>query len=357
MNDQKWIDGLKEFLYTQILPMAEPDPERRMKLLSKNEVTGYDPMITWIAAFTSETYNPNVGENYEELETLGDSAMKYAFKRYLRERYPGINRGELSELSNHYLSKPLQAPVGYKLKLQDWVRTPVDKNTHMFEDLLESLFGALSEIGDNVFAFGAGYVLCYRLLVSIYNKIDIDLNVLKGHIKTQVKEIFDKLGLGKLGPDVEKWVPYGDGTRGTLYFKLSVDAVYKLRLRGIDLRNDVIAEYKANTKKETIVPIYNKVLEAFNKMGINEQYIEEEKYRTLMEDPELQPFYVPALQRLESEGFCSMYTKFPRIGNKGYFAQLIGERENGRLQVLETVSVLSIPEGKKEVLRLYASGS
>lgn len=419
-SEQTWENGLKNFLYNQILPMAEPDPGRRRKLVDKCLHKNFDPMTKWKIAFTHESYNPNVGENYEELENYGDTVMKKIFTKYLMQKYPGINRAELSEMSHHYMSKPLQSPIALELGLHDWVRTPIDKNTHLFEDLLESFFGALSEVGDQVFAVGAGDSLCTTLLVNIYKDKQLDLNVLKGHAKTQVKNIFEKLNWvdkkkkkdtfskadmmkslenqiknltdrmrwlsgtpdalktinselksitdrlnlidskdnkSDVIKEIEQWSPDESGTGGTLTLKFTPEALKFLSQAGLNLNSDIMVTQQASTKKLAMSLAYPKVLELLNSIGITDEYVEAYKYKNEFQDPEVAIYYPTAVQRLTKEGYSDMYFKLPRIGNKGCYVQLIGVLPDGRLNVIQTVTTSSIQEGKREAVRRYASGN
>lgn len=351
MSEVQWFQGLQRFLYDKILPLAEPDASLRLKLVEQ------PAMLIWMKSFTHESFNPNVGENYEDLEKLGDAIMKAIFTRYLMLRFEQIkiNPAQLSELSNYYLSKPQQASIAVKLGLDQWVRTPIDKNTHIFEDLLEALFGSLLTIGDMVFKVGSGYVLCFNLLVNIYNDIDIDLStVTKGHPKTQVKQLFDSLGWGTTKKRViEDWKKSEDGTGGIMTLRFPRNALIDLRNRQMILPSDVIASAEGSTKKVASDAAYVAALNRLTSMGITQEWVKQQRLNEFTKS-DLAPYYPDALARLRSEGFISMYFRSPRIGTKGCYVQLIGEYPNHQLAVLVTVAECTEAVGKREALRRYA---
>ena len=50
----------------------------------------------WIKAFTHFTTEPDVNENYESLEKLGDKVLKFSFMEYYMDRFPYAEPGELN---------------------------------------------------------------------------------------------------------------------------------------------------------------------------------------------------------------------------------------------------------------------
>jgi len=344
---QKWFIGLQHYLYNDILPLAEPDPTRRLKLVDQ------EPMLLWAKTFTHETYNPNLGQNYEELEKLGDAVMKTIFIKYLMIRFANINRAILSELSNHYLSKEKQAQIALNLGLDKWILILVDKNTHIFEDLLESLFGALLQIGDLVFKVGGGYVLCYNLLVSIYNSIDIDLSFAKGRSKTQVKQTFEKMSWPSLK---ELWDANADATSGILYLKMDHCVLSSLANYGINFPNDILASAEGSTKKVATNNAYIIALNRLTELGITQEWADLQREQNEFMVPELAPYYQGALSRIQRDGYIDMFFRLPRKGTGGCYVQLIGVDKNDNLVVLKTVVDNKIITAKQKALDQYAKG-
>jgi hypothetical protein len=162
----------------------------------------------------------------------------------------------------------------------------------------------------------------------------------------------------KGGGAIEEWTP-NNRTSGTLCIKFTPKALEYLASNGLRV-NEVLACETARTKSLAIVPAYTRALsiiwELLAKLGIDEDYLSDQKYRLIAEDPELKPYYTKALARAQALGFASIYTKVPRIGSKGCYAQLIGERADGYLEVLKTIPSCSQDEAMKEILMLYANG-
>lgn len=342
----KWLQGLQKYLYQTLLPLAEPDAQLRKQLVEQKS------MNIWNIAFTHESYDPNIGKNYEELEKLGDGVMKMLFIKYLMKRFPNIDKGQISELSHRYLSKPEQAPIALKLGLTAWIRTPLEKDIHMFEDILEVVFGALLTVGDESYTIGAGYILCYNLLVNIYNTIDIDLSLAKGHVKTQVNQTFEKL---KLDLPLEIWTPEQSSYGGTMTLQLNDKTLNELLDLGINIKSNIISSVQGTTKKIASDNAYLNALKNLNNLGITSEWIDIQKGNAEFKNPELQVYYPSALSRLRKDGFVDMYYSKPKISNKGSYIQLIGIRPNETKQILITVLGQNALNAKILALQNYGS--
>ena len=347
-DEYKWLLGLQQFLYSNLLPLAEPNDSRRLQLVDQ------DAMTVWMITFTHESHNPNVGENYEELEKLGDVVMKMFFINYLMKRFPRITRLQLSELNNRYMSKEEQAPVAKKLGLQNWIRTPLDVNKQMTEDILEAVFGALLQIGDAV-KLGLGYVLCYNLFVNIYNEINIDMSYARGHVKTQVQQLFSKLHWGKV---IEIWQPseYAEGgsiAGGTLILKFTPQALKHLSTLNIDVPSPILASADGPTKKTASSSVYAIALKHLTDLGITKEWADIQRGQTEFNHPEFAAYYPAALSKLRQLGYVNMYSDI-LVTFKGYTAQLIGVRSDNGLTVLTTAFASTELEAKKEALRQFS---
>jgi len=91
---ETWRNNLKNFLRYNILPKILSSDAALDKLVSD------DAMKIWEVAFTNESFNPNQGYNYEELELLGDTKMNANYVKFLMASYPSITRSQLSEFLN-----------------------------------------------------------------------------------------------------------------------------------------------------------------------------------------------------------------------------------------------------------------
>lgn len=356
-QEQEWAEGLQNYLYNVLLPLAETNPDFRIKLVEE------EAMASWIVAFTHESYNPNMVENYEEFEKLGDSVMKTTFYRYLMSRFEYLNKMQISQLGNYYVSKPVQAELAKKFGLVDWLRSGSQIDTHMAEDILEALFGALLLIGDQVYPMGNGYVLSYNLLVNIYNSIEIDLIHARDPPKTEVKNIFDKL---KFGSVIETWYEsgYGNGTSGTyeLLFPKSIHEFILTNFKvDISKRKYVLAVVEGNTKKIAGNNAYKDALKYLNIIGLTLEWVQEQNsesdYETAEEykNSELRPSYEKALKKAKSKGFNLLYFNKTKKGSKGCYVQLIGEEKNGHKVILRSISACPAitSQIKQEMLLSY----
>lgn len=350
MSQPSWANGLRKFLYSNVVPLVEPNQTLRQRLVD------LPAMKIWAVAFTHQSYNPNTAENYESLEKIGDAFMKAAFNEYLERRYPGVTQLELSELIAHYLSKPELAKISLQLGLDKWVRTNIEKDTHMFEDLLEATFGALSKIGNNL-QHGVGYILCYNLIVNLFNPINIDLGVSIGKPKTQLKQLFEKM---HWGPVDEYSSLKGELVEFEVY--LTETAMNNIQELGIGL-DPLLGIGTGRTKTLAEITAYENALQTLNRVGITQDWADSQRKRSDFESPELAVYYSDALAKLRRQGFESMYFFLPKTNNRVCYVQLIGVDSNGRKQVLVTSSIETTPnsrcsasEGKKQALIRYING-
>lgn len=348
-TDYQWYEGLRNYLKNELLPLIIPSEPHREAMVSRKA------MDIWVPCFTHESYDPNVGRNYEELELVGDHAMEFSFIYYMYLTVPGITRSEMSELKSKYISKTFQAQVGWKLGFEKWVRIRVEKNTHVSEDLLESYFGGLLRVADTVFKFGAGYGLTYNMLVYIFKDITIDRALARGRPKTQMKEIFEKLHWGIPVETFDQGQDYGNVSATV---SLTPDAITVLNELGINV-GKVLATETGTSKKVAFENAYEVALGKIREMGISDEWIEKYRGNRDMANPELIP-YIPAVQqRLKNEGYVDFYFKKSQTTKEGKYIQLIGVRPDKYLEVLAMTPkpAESELEGKRQVLEIYGTGN
>jgi hypothetical protein len=164
----------------------------------------------------------------------------------------------MSELKSKYISKAFQSQIGLKLGLEKWVRIRVEKNTHIFEDLLESLFGGLRLVGDKVFKFGAGAGLNYNMIIKIFENTPIDRALARPRPKSQMKEIFEKL---HWGVPVETFEEGGDEGSITAMISFTPEAMEALRGLGAKVTTPTLAVETGNSKKLAFENAYSVTLE------------------------------------------------------------------------------------------------
>lgn len=342
-NEMEWYNGLKKYLY-DLLAMIVPSETHRQKMISD------EAMKIWVPCFTHESYNQNVGMNYEELELVGDHAMEYNFVMYMYKNIPNITRKGLSELKANYISKAFQAQIGLKFKLADWVRIRVEKNTHIFEDLLESFFGGINIVGDTVFKFGAGTGLCYNMIVKIFEDIDIDMNKARGKPKTQMKETFEQLSWGKPIEEFEK----NENRVTTAKISLTPAAMATLRSLGVNIKSPLIAIESGSSKHVAFDNAYEVALSNIRKMGITDEWVQKMRGNRDLDNPNLKPYFEPVKRKTEAEGYSSFYMKKAQTTQEGKYIQLIGVKPDNTLVILTmTDGPRDEWDGKLEVLRKY----
>ena len=344
-EDVRWYEGLREFLRSLIKQRITTKPEFIEKMVSQ------EAMKIWVPCFTSESYDPNVGMNYEELEMVGDHAMEYNFIMYLYLNYEGINRAELSELKSHYISKPYQAKVSLELGLEKWVRSRgIEINTHVFEDLLEAFFGGLNIVGNEVFKFGAGTGICYSMINSIFDGVEIDFMYSKGKPKTQIKQTFEKLHWGVAIEDVGEGP---DGRSTIMTISLTPEAMTSLSTIGVNV-DPVLAREQGTTKTVASDRAYAAALKKIREMGISEDWVEAVVGDRDARNEELAPLLPQVKAKVESEGYVSFYMKKMQTVRDGKYYHLIGVRpDKTRVILAMTEYPMKDTPAKKDLLVRY----
>lgn len=342
-SELEWYQGLKTFIYDTLEPIV-PSEEHRKLMISD------EAMKTWVPCFTHESYNINVGMNYEQLEFVGDHAMEYNFVLYMYMNYPNISESELNNLKSHYISKAFQAEIGNKMRFGDWVRIRVRKNTHIFEDLVEAFFGGLNIVGNEVFKFGAGTGLCFNMIIKIFEDVPINMIYSKGKPKSVIKETFETLHWGKA---VEE---YHEGPNRTTVASVSLtpEAVAGFATMNVKITDLLLASASGSTKKVAFGNAYEGALIKLRKMGISEELVDSIRKNKDFNNPDLQVLMNNAKQKVVASGYSSFYIHKAQVTKEGNYYQVIGVKPNKKLDILETSNTpLDDLEGKKLVLNMY----
>ena len=319
-GDKKWREDLKKFLFKTISGFEED--EELVKIILSD-------MTLWYKAFTHKTFNPNFGENYEELEKLGDASAKLAFLQYLMKRFEIITNAELSEYQSFYLSKPEQAKISIKLGLPKYILTPLDKNIHIFEDVLEAFFGALFTLGEEKIRPGAGYVLCFNLTVFLYDDMEFEEEAALGNSITRVKEFFEKYRLTPYEVD--------EKSQGKVVLRLTKSDEENLKRNGIhDFSNGILGESSGSTKNLAIKNVNAELLKKFLVLSKTDRWKNFEKL--VRRNDELAIKTNEGLAIARDLGYVEIETVIVRSSPVLNYVQLIGKDENGRLHILDTMS-------------------
>jgi len=183
----------KMFIDNILKNYADISDRHRQEILDK---TG---MLQYSLAFTSPTFNKL--ENYEFLETLGDSTLNKAIIWYFSRRFPSINSPDgidiLTRLKIKYIQKKSFALLSENLGFLPFISTNFNRSstediTSTLEDVFESFFGATELIIDNKFKIGTGYKICYKIVSRLLDKVNITINYEDlVDAKTRLKELFD----------------------------------------------------------------------------------------------------------------------------------------------------------------------
>jgi dsRNA-specific ribonuclease len=138
--------------------------------------------------------------NYEFYEILGDSTLNKCVVWYISKRFPQLQCTEgvkiIARLKINLISKKTFSHLAQCLGFWDFIsaedETRQTKMKKVLEDVFEAFFGALEMLLDEIVYPGAGYPICYRIIVALFGKLTISLayNDLYDPI-TRLKEIFD----------------------------------------------------------------------------------------------------------------------------------------------------------------------
>ena len=154
--------------------------------------------------FAKACTNPTADEidNYEYLETLGDTTVNKSSLWYISNRFSQINTPEckdiLTKLKITFINTNSLAALTEKLQLDKYVScaqsilSKPELRVKVLEDVLEAFFAAVEMVMDKKYKDGIGYITCYYLFSQLMNSEDIKIDYTKiaGPI-TILKEIFD----------------------------------------------------------------------------------------------------------------------------------------------------------------------
>lgn len=153
--------------------------------------------------------------NYEVFEQLGDITVNKFLVWYFHRRFPMLNNTFgikiVARLRIKYGSKQFLSELADKNNFWDHIKitevTSNGKKMSVLEDVFESFIGVTEYIIDNRIHDGLGYISCYNILQSFFDKIPIDISYESlFDSKTRLKELFDhyKEKIGTLSYQYEK---------------------------------------------------------------------------------------------------------------------------------------------------------
>lgn len=275
-----------------------------------NQLVGPDNMHYWFQAFTHETFNPEITENYENLEYFGDKVSGASFALLLFEMRGGrIDKSELTSYQGVYMSEDFQTLVGARtFGFTNWIRCGINKTPKMNEDVFESFVGALHQAGDNC-KKGWGFYLCRLFINFVCSKIVLTEDDAKGGALQRAKQNLEKIGL-KNKVDFEP-VEYKnpDGTI-IMKFTLKNKAIERIRQLGFDVPADGVMGIGVSTKKKKAeIRAAIDANQKFDEIGLTQKFFDEfQRNRALkLIKKENYELYELTNKKLEEEGFKDTY--------------------------------------------------
>lgn len=174
---------------------------KRGKLKDKyiDILTGEKGMKYFDLAFTSKTADPK--NNYEVFEQIGDVTANKILVGYSYDKFPQLKCPDgvavVARIKIKYAAKEIFAPIADKLGFWKYIKASVYTRDHakksLLEDCLEAFLGCTDYTLDINFRIGVGYAICYDIMVTILDTVNISLEYedLFDSV-TRLKEIFDK---------------------------------------------------------------------------------------------------------------------------------------------------------------------
>lgn len=153
---------------------------------------------TYCNAFTHISIDND--RNYEYLEILGDVTCNKCIVWYIKDRFPQLQNSDgvkvIARLRINLVSKKNFANIAESLGFSNFISCEQEikeqKGKSLLEDVFEAFFGATEILIDSIIGQGSGYGICYRILKSILDELNISLRYedLYDPI-TRLKETFD----------------------------------------------------------------------------------------------------------------------------------------------------------------------
>jgi hypothetical protein len=179
--------------------------------------------------------------------------------------------------------------------------------------------------------------------------VTLDSSIILGPPKTQVKEIFDKLGWGKVIEDASN-----NNNEIQAFIYLTDNAVRDLGSFHIKFYNNIIGSGYGSTKKTAMNHAYVNALNTLTENGITNEWINKRKIAVDMDNSILSPLIMQTKIKMEKQGYIDFSFDKVKTTSKGSKMQLIGITSDQRKDVLaQTADHVSLFEGKKQLMESY----
>lgn len=340
-GDEGWLFNLKNYLtgfLTEAIFGYKPEENRNIPLTIVNDLLSDKGLLSWVEAFTSENYNPQI--NYEKLEFFGDRVLETIFSLMTQKNLPDMNEHDYTVFKAKYNSKENQSQLIQKFGFESFIRTKFSTRS-IREDVFESFFGAIFKICRDLQNGGIGLGMDVALKVLNYFYMDFDWKskeiekVLEGDSITVVQQIFQRLGFpwnkNNNLEEIFTEVPSGDGRKyvqlqlkigSTLFAFLNSLLPVKDRLKTQIIGVSAQVASKDEAKKDA----YEKARNLLKDIGVTTKWSEEKKAELYKNDPELKPLIDEVEKKVRERGFETFEIQIPKaLMKKGsYVAELFG---------------------------------
>jgi dsRNA-specific ribonuclease len=343
MDTAEWQAEFQEYIYALLTKIWTKDESVCKRMVE------FDVMPLWVKAFTHETVDVNVLNNYENFEKLGDAFVAAAFNLHVYNYFDGnIDEKAMTNYKNQYMAKIYQADLSRFMKLGDWIRLSSVENrgNNIYEDAFESFNGALHMVGDRVRP-GFGYVLVRKLIDLLFGHIKLDPRFGRQDPKTVVMQMFQGLGYHTHFDEVA----LGDGR--TVKIVLWNDLFKVLQGYFPQLKSEVIAEVKGTSAKDANNAAWFQALQTLELVGMTKDAVDEIKNESKLDKLEaMNPVLVKLVKsKYTKEGFTKIKFEIPRSASSltSYTAILIGIKmiqKPGSKESMEQRETLSTGIGK-----------
>lgn len=269
----EWVKEFQAYIYLFLRGFITDDDICK-------QLVNVSSMKKWMQAFTHETYNPKY--NYETMETLGDSILGTAFKKFLYRTYPGMSPNDITNYTHHYLAKTYMGSVlGRSLKIHTWalVGKGTNVNISVVEDITEAVFGTLDDLCDTI-KDGLGSLIAYKLVSLHFSSVTLDPEVAKGPKRTILDQYSSRLGLPPKGIFPRSRKTGEPGNRAYLVEFIYSDEMGRyFKEHNINAPEVLGAGYGANNRIATGRAVTNAIAK-LNELGFTNEFVTEQANNT-----------------------------------------------------------------------------
>ncbi len=253
----------------------------------------------WLQTWTHESFDIN--NNYETLETVGDTYFGACFETLMYKKYPDITRAELTFLKNNIGSKPSLRQVGWQLNMDQWLRMGEGavSNTNTAEDIVEAFCATLQIVTNDVLdklqtgknnkdiniGPGAGIIMVQAFVEYLFGTVVITDEMFLGSSKTVLNQSVQGIG----GSDLEHPAiieNYVNGSKTKTHLHV-IDLYWSPEALAFFKENDypmkrAIAHAEGTSKKAIVDQVYTLAIQNLKKEGYSINFFRDLKNQLQM---------------------------------------------------------------------------